>query len=89
MAKFYHMRNIENLSVVSCDEDGYMLWVELKEGAEPEEPSGLLNSFVVMTSANGGFPVTFGYDRKIVANVDATRSSLEDVVNFFNNVFKK
>ena len=89
MAKFYHMRNVKSLSVVPCDEDGYMLRVELKDGAEPEEPTGLLNSFIVMTSANGGFPVTFGYDRKIVANVDARRDTLEDVVSFFNKVFNK
>lgn len=86
--QFYHMSQIENLAVVCDGEDGYMVRVTLMEGAQPSEPSGLINSYVAMTSRNHGFPATFGYERKIVPAVDAPRTSLEDFVEFFEDAFK-
>lgn len=86
---FYHMSDVQDLKVVS-DEDGeYMLRVILHDGAEPREPTGLINSFVSRSSTGHGFPISFGRNHTFMMLVDSTLSQLEDVVSFYKDVHHK
>jgi hypothetical protein len=87
--KFYHLKDVKNLRVISDDEGGYMLQVVLNDGAEPSEPRSLLNDFISVSERGIGFPVMFGPNRTIVAAVDTPLNSLEDLVSFFESVYKR
>ena len=87
--QFYHLKDVKNLEVVSDGDGEYMLYSTLHEDAQPSEPCGLLNNFITRSDRGNGFPVCFGYNRDIIAAVDSSRDSLEDVVSFFESTHKK